>query len=49
MPTLCPFLTVPCQVGMQSVIVAFIGNTLSIFKIIIIVDDNAIVLHKIEL
>ena len=47
MPTLCPFLTVPC-VGLQSVIVAFPGHTLSLFETIIIVDDNAIVFHKIE-
>ena len=42
MHTLCPFLAVP-WVGLQSVIVAFLGHTLSI-----IVDDNTIVLHKIE-
>ena len=29
MPTLCLFFIVPCRVGMQSVIVAFIGRTLS--------------------
>ena len=49
MPTLCTFLTVPCRVGLQSVIVAFLGHTLSFFETIIIVDDNTIVLHKIEL
>ena len=48
MPTLCPFLMVP-WVGLQSVIMAFIGHTLSFFETIIIVDDNTIVLHKIEL
>ena len=48
MPTLCPFLTVP-WVGLQSVIVAFLGHTLSFFETIIIVDDNTIVLHKIKL
>ena len=42
MPTLCPFLTVPCHVGLQSVIVAFLGHTLSFFETIIIVDDNTI-------
>ena len=42
MPTLCPFLTVPCQVGLQSVIVAFLGHTLSLCETIIIVDDNNI-------
>ena len=47
MPTLCPFRTVP-WVGLQSVIMAFLGHTLSFFETIIIVDDNAIVLHKIE-
>ena len=49
MPTLCPFLAVPCWVGLQSVIVAFLGHTLSFFETIIIADDNTIVLHKIEL
>ena len=47
MPALCPFLTVP-WVGLQSVIMAFLGHTLSFFETIIIVDDNTIVLHKIE-
>ena len=47
MPTLCLFLTVP-WVGLQSVIMAFLGHTLSFFETIITVDDNAIVLHKIE-
>ena len=42
MPTLCPFLTVPCLVGLQSVIVAFLGNTQFFFETIIIVDDNTI-------
>ena len=46
---LSPFLTVSSQVGLQSVIVAFLGHTLSVFETIIIVDDNTIVLHKIEL
>ena len=36
MPTLCPFLTVPCRVGLQSVIVAFLVHTLSCFETIII-------------
>ena len=49
MPSLCIFLTVPCQAGLQSVIVAFIGHTHSFFETLIIVDDNTIVLHKIEL
>ena len=49
MPTLCPFLTVPCQVGMQSVIVVFLGHTHIIYETIIFVDDNSIVLHKIGL
>ena len=48
MPTLCPFLTVQ-WVGLQSVIMAFLGHTLSFFETIIIVDDNTIILHKIEL
>ena len=48
MPSLCPFLTVP-WVGLRSVIMAFLGYTLSFFETIIIVDDNTIVLHKIEL
>ena len=48
MPTLCPFLTVPCGVGLQSVVVAFLGHTLSFFGTIVIVDDNTIVLNKIE-
>ena len=48
MPSLCPFLTVP-WVGLQSVVMAFLGHTLSFFETIIIVDDNTIVLHKIEL
>ena len=47
MRTLCPFLTVP-WIGLQSVM-AFLGHTLSFFETIIIVDDNTIVLHKIEL
>ena len=46
-PTLCPFLTVP-WVGLQFVSMAFLGHTLSIFETIIIVDDNTIVLRKIE-
>ena len=48
MHTLCPFLTVP-WVGLQSVIMAFLGHTLSLFETKIIVDDNTIVYHKIEL
>ena len=48
MPSLCPFLTVP-SVGLQSVIMAFLGHTLSFFETIIIVNENTIVLHKIEL
>ena len=48
MPSLCTFLAVP-WVGLQSVIMAFPGQTLSFFEIIIVVDDNTIVLHKIEL
>ena len=48
MPTLCPFLTVT-WVGLQSVIVAFLCHILSFFETIKIVDDNIIVLHKIEL
>ena len=49
MPTLYPFLTVPRRVGMQSVIMAFLGHTLYFFETIMIVDDNPIILHKIEL
>ena len=48
MPSLCPFLTVP-WVGLQSVIMAFLCHTHSFFETVIIVDDNTIVLHKIEL
>ena len=48
MPSLCPILAVP-WVGLQSVIMAFLGHTLSVSYTIIIVDDNTIVLHKIEL
>ena len=48
MPTLCPFLMVLCA-GLQSLIVAFLCHNLSLFETIIIVDDNTIVLHKIEL
>ena len=33
MPTLCPFLTVSCRVGLQSVIVSFLDHTLSILKL----------------
>ena len=46
MHTVFPFLMVP-WVGLQSVIVVFLGHTLSLFETIIIVDDNSIVLHKI--
>ena len=42
MPTFCPFLTVPCRVGLQSVTVAFLGHTLFYFETIIKVDDNTI-------
>ena len=49
MTTVCPFFTVPCQVGLQSVIVVFLCHTLFFFETIISVDDNTIVLHKIEL
>ena len=48
MPTLCPFLEVPWVVQ-QFVIVECLGHTLSFFETITIVDDNTIVLHKIEL
>ena len=48
MPTLCSFLTVP-WVGLRSVIMAFLGHTLSFFETIIIFDENTIVLPKIEL
>ena len=48
MLSLCPFLTVP-WVGLQSVIMSCLGHTLTLFETIIIVDDNIIVLHKIEL
>ena len=48
MPSLCPLLTVP-GVGLQSVIMAFLGHTLSFFETIKVVDDNTIVLHEIEL
>ena len=48
MPSWCPFLTVP-WVGLQSVIMAFLGNTLSFFETKIIVNDDTIVLHKIQL
>ena len=48
MPSLFPFLTVP-WVGLQSMIMAFLGHTLSFFETIINVDDNTIVLHKIDL
>ena len=37
------------MVGLQSVIMGFLGHTLSFFETIIIIDDNTIVLHKIEL
>ena len=50
MPSLCPFFTVP-WVGLQSVIVAFLGCTLQFFETIInvIVYNTTIVLQKIEL
>ena len=48
MHSLCPFLTV-AWVGLQSVTMAFLGHTLTFFETTIIVDDNNIVLHKIEL
>ena len=49
MPTLSPFLTVPCLVDLQPVIVALIGHTLSFFETIILVDDNTIVIYKIDI
>ena len=49
MLTLCPFLTMPCLVVMESVIVAFLGHTPSFFETIKIVVDSTIVLHTIEL
>ena len=48
MPSLCPFLPVP-WVGLQIAIMAFLGHTRSYLETIIVVDDNTIVLHKIEL
>ena len=48
MPSLCPFLTVP-WVGLQSVIMAFLGPTLFFFETIISFDDDTIELHMIEL
>ena len=33
MSTMCPFLMVPCRVGLQSMIEAFLGNTLSFLKL----------------
>ena len=48
MHSLCPRLTVP-WVGLQSVIMALLGHTLSFFETIIIVDANTIVLYKMEL
>ena len=48
MPSLCHFLTVP-RVSLQSMIMAFLGHTLSFFVTLIIVDDNTIVLHKIDI
>ena len=39
MPTLCPFLAVPCRVGLHSVVVAVLAYTLSLFETIIIVED----------
>ena len=47
MPSLCPFLMVP-WVGLQSLIMAFLGHTLLFSETIIIGDDNTIVLHKIK-
>ena len=49
MPTSRPFLTVPCRVGLQSVIVAFLGHTLSFFEALLTIDTKTVVLHKIEL
>ena len=49
MSTMCPFLTVPCRVGLQFVIAAFLGHILSCFEAVIIVYDKTIVFHKIEL
>ena len=48
MPSLCPFLKMP-WVDLQSVIMAFSGHTLSFCETMKAVDDNTIVLHKIEL
>ena len=42
MPTLCPLLTVPCWVGIQSVIMHFLA-ILYHFETTIIIDDNTIV------
>ena len=47
--TLCPFLTVPRRVGLQSVIVGISWPYSIIFGTIIIVDDITIVVHKIGL
>ena len=44
MPMLCLFLAVP-RVGWQSVIVAFLGHTLSFFEATIISEDNTVVLQ----
>ena len=50
MPSLLPFLMVP-WVSLQSVIMAFLGHTVSFFETIIhvVVDDNTVVLYKIGL
>ena len=48
MLSLCPFLDVP-WVGLQIAIMAFLGHTLSFLETVTVVDDNIIVLHKIEL
>ena len=48
MPIKCPFLMVT-WVGLQSVIVAFLGHTLSFFETIISVHDNTFEVHEIEL
>ena len=44
MPNLCSFLAVQ-WVDLQSVLMTFLGHTLSFFETIIIIDDNTIALH----
>ena len=50
MPSLLSFLMVP-WVSLQSVIMTFLGHTVSFFETIIhaVVDDNTVVLYKIGL